>query len=61
MSLIKINNDKLAELRSKEVDALRRKAYEEEADPLFFKYQRGEVTKDEWLNKIAEIKARIGI
>jgi hypothetical protein len=59
MSLIKINNDKLAELRSKEVDALRRKAYEEEADPLFFKYQRGEVTKDEWLNKIAEIKSRI--
>jgi hypothetical protein len=29
-----------------------------EADPLFFKWQRGEATEQEWLNKIEEIRAR---
>jgi hypothetical protein len=33
-------------------------AYRSEADPLFFKAQRGESTNDEWLAKIEEIKAR---
>lgn len=37
---------------------LRIKAYREEADPLFFKSQRGEISRDEWLLKVAEIKAR---
>jgi hypothetical protein len=36
----------------------RRQAYQEEADPLFFKSQRGEATLDEWLAKINEIKQR---
>lgn len=36
----------------------RMKAYQEEADPLYFKAQRGEATMDEWLAKIEEIKAR---
>ncbi len=36
----------------------RRAAYINEADPLFFKAQRGEATMDEWKTKIAEIKAR---
>ena len=36
----------------------RRAAYITEADPLFFKAQRGEVTMEEWQAKIAEIKAR---
>ena len=31
-------------------------AYTQEADPLFFKYQRGEATKQEWLDKIEEIR-----
>jgi hypothetical protein len=35
----------------------RRIAYMDEADPLFFMVQRGEATMDEWLAKIAEIKA----
>jgi len=38
--------------------ALRRAAYTAEADPLFFKAQRGEATQADWLAKIAEIKAR---
>jgi hypothetical protein len=33
-------------------------AYNAEADPLFFKAQRGEATMDEWLAKVAEIKSR---
>lgn len=33
-------------------------AYKVESDPIFFKWQRGEATQQEWLDKIAEIKAR---
>lgn len=40
------------------VTAARGNAYRIEADPLFFKAQRGEATMDEWLAKVAEIKAR---
>jgi hypothetical protein len=36
----------------------RRAAYIAEADPLFFKAQRGEATMEEWQAKIADIKAR---
>jgi hypothetical protein len=36
----------------------RRTAYIVEADPLFFKAQRGEATMEEWQAKVAEIKAR---
>ena len=36
----------------------RKAAYEAEADPLFFKAQRGEVTQQEWLDKVVEIKQR---
>jgi hypothetical protein len=39
-------------------DAQRLAAYAVEADPLFFKYQRKEVTKKVWTDKIAEIKSR---
>lgn len=38
--------------------AMRFLAYKEEADPLFFKYQRGEATKEDWLAKVNEIKER---
>ena len=40
------------------IDNLRKEAYAKEADPLFFKWQRGEATEKEWLDKIAEIKER---
>jgi len=36
----------------------RASAYTAEADPLFFKYQAGEVTKKEWLAKREEIRQR---
>lgn len=38
--------------------ANRADAYRNESDPLFFKWQRGEATQQEWLDKVAEIKAR---
>lgn len=37
---------------------LRATAYKDESDPVFFKWQRGEATQQEWLDKVAEIKAR---
>ncbi len=39
--------------------AERRQAYVTEADPLFFKEQRGEVPAGTWLAKALEIKLRI--
>ena len=45
------------ELRQQAEDN-RASAYRSEADPLFFKAQRGEATTDEWTAKVAEIKAR---
>lgn len=33
-------------------------AYTQEADPLFFKWQAGESTEQEWLAKRGEIRAR---
>lgn len=38
------------------VDYLRQKSYAKEADPLYFKWQRGESTEQVWLDKINEIK-----
>jgi hypothetical protein len=39
-------------------DQALRAALAEEADPLFFKWQRGEGTESDWLARIAEVKAR---
>lgn len=39
-------------------EVARKRAYEAEADPLFFMAQRGEATNAEWLARVAEIKAR---
>jgi len=36
----------------------RKAAYISEADPLFFKAQRGEATMEDWQAKVAEIKNR---
>jgi len=47
-----------AEYPKKEAQASRASAYSQEADPLFFKYQAGEVSKEEWLAKREEIRNR---
>lgn len=44
--------------RAEQTRQQRQSAYQAEADPLFFKWQRGEATEQEWLDKIAEIKTR---
>lgn len=36
----------------------RQQDYINESDPLFFKYQRGEIEKSVWEAKVAEIKTR---
>ena len=38
--------------------AMRKAAFTVESDPIFFLSQRGEATQQEWLDKVAEIKAR---
>ena len=40
------------------IDSMRRGAYQQEADPIFFQWQRGEKTEQEWLDAIAAINAR---
>jgi hypothetical protein len=37
---------------------MKRQAYQEESDPVFFKWQRGEATQQDWIDKVNEIKAR---
>ena len=38
--------------------AARAEAYRNESDPLFFKAQRNEISMDEWIAKVNEIKIR---
>lgn len=49
--------ERLAEL-DRQSEQNRAEAYRNESDPLFFKWQRGEATEQEWLDKVAEIKLR---
>lgn len=58
MSLIKVDPVKVAQVQTAKAQAERARAYKQEADPLFFKYQRGEATEQEWLTKVDEIRAR---
>jgi hypothetical protein len=58
MSLIKIDSAKLAEIKLDNASIQRKEAYATEADPLFFKAQRGEATMQEWQDKVEEIKQR---
>lgn len=41
------------------VRRIRRRALRNEADPLFFQWARGEITEEEWLDKVQEIRDRI--
>ena len=55
---IAIDPVKAATIAAEKADSNRRAAYIAEADPLFFKAQRGEVEQQVWLDKVAEIKTR---
>lgn len=39
------------------VEAARLTAYEQQSDPLFFKWQRGDATEIEWREAVAKVKA----
>ena len=41
-----------------ETQTNRRGAFQTEADPLYFAWQRGEATEEDWLAKCDEIRAR---
>ena len=65
-AVVPLTAEEIAEIESRppyvptqqEQEQNRAAAYRLEADPLFFKAQRGEATTDEWTAKVAEIKAR---
>jgi hypothetical protein len=60
-NVIALTPEEIAQQQAKhaaQVEAQRAEAYRTESDPLFFKSQRGEATHQEWLDKVAEIKAR---
>ena len=50
--------EEIALQKDAENEQLRLEAYRNESDPLFFKYQRNEVEKQVWVDKVAEIKLR---
>lgn len=47
-----------AEKAHDQVKRSRQAAYQTEADPLYFGWQRGENTEQDWLDKVADIRAR---
>jgi hypothetical protein len=55
--IIKIKPADLSVLQA-EQESLRQSAYATEADPLFFQWQAGEATQEEWLSKREEIRLR---
>lgn len=63
---VKISDEEAAEIQAEyeasqpkpSASEMRAAAYREEADPLFFKAQAGEIEQSVWLDKRAEIKER---
>lgn len=51
--VLQMQNESAEQIRQQ-----RQSAYQAEADPLFFKWQRKETTEQEWLDKVTEIKNR---
>lgn len=47
-----------AEVKKEALDNARRTAYEEQSDPVFFKWQRGEATEADWKAAVAAVKAQ---
>ena len=53
--------EEVEQRKAEQLESIKRQradAYQSEADPLFFKAQRGEVLEEVWLAKIQEIKDR---
>lgn len=59
--VIDLTAEEIAQLqaeRAEQVRQQRQSAYQAEADPLFFKWQAGEGTQEDWLAKRQEIRDR---
>jgi hypothetical protein len=46
------------QIKLKECHSLRKQAYSNESDGLFFDFQRGEIDKQIWIDKVKEIKSK---
>lgn len=60
-TVLDLTAEEIAQMQAakvQEVQLQRQYAYQQEADPLFFKAQRGEASMQEWLDKVNEIRAR---
>lgn len=53
-----VYSDSLYAYKLNQVIEQRKAAYREESDGLFFDYQRGDATKEEWEAKVKEIKVK---
>ena len=56
--MITIDPKKKKELINQNAEQSRANAHKKESDPLFFKWKRGEITEQEYLSKVEEIRAR---
>lgn len=56
--MITINEVKRIELKNNEAKKMRAYLYTTESDALFMKWQRGEIEKQVWLDKVQEIRNR---
>jgi len=46
----------LLEVQTEQVEQARAQAYRETSDPIFFQYQRGSATEQEWLAAVQAVK-----
>lgn len=56
--MIDIDKVKLKEFKNNEAKKMREYSYKTESDALFMKWQRGEIEKQVWLDKVEEIRNR---
>ena len=56
--MITIDDTKKSEIQNEKAKLNRAIEYKEISDPIFMKYQRGEATKQEWLDAVESIKVK---
>lgn len=56
--MITINEEKRKQFKNNEARKMREYSYQTESDALFMKWQRGEIDKQVWLDKVQEIRNR---
>jgi len=58
-NVVSLSSEEILQIQNESAEQIkqqRQSAYQTEADPIFFKWQRKEATEQEWLDKVAEIK-----